>query len=128
MDNKNEYFNNLKGQTRDKAVIEYRKILIQNELGSSIDCRPVNEKIIERWSMSGLEYIKKNAWRKKHKEYWRNDRTYVVAKNTKFEYDVFYISMRDFWMTGLVGFAEHSEALEHCANMIKHNNTKQLAS
>ena len=50
----------LKGVTRDVIAAQY-VALILSEYSSEI-CPVVNKLIIERWSISGLEYIKEKAW------------------------------------------------------------------
>lgn len=46
--------------TRADVVLTYRLALGSSQL---IDWRKVNEAIIARWSVSGLTWIKKRAWR-----------------------------------------------------------------
>lgn len=109
-----KYFDNLKSETRDKAIEKYRELLLEMEKGAKINFQPINEKIIARWSVSGLEYIKYNSFvRKAGKK-----RIWVTAKNTKFKFDAFLVSMSDFWATCRVGFDNYTDAKKHAEMLI----------
>lgn len=103
------YFDSLENETRDKCAEKYRALILLSESHQSIDWLSINNKIIARWSMSGLLYIKKKAFVRKT----ANGRTWITAKNRKLEYDVFMINMRDFWGTCRAGFSDYGEAKAH---------------
>ena len=58
--------------TRDNVALTYAFCL---DYGDKIDWKNMNMAIIERWSMSGLKYIKSKAWKlsKEKEELLRND-------------------------------------------------------
>lgn len=98
-----KYFDDLKKETRDKCAEKYRDLLLLSELGQRIDCEKVNRLIVSRWSHAGLSYIKENAW------FPKKDRTgtvWIVAKNNKFEYDVFRLRYKDFGQQVASGFQD----------------------
>ena len=49
--------------TRDKVVPAYRALIMICEHEEDWNAGSVNAAIIERWSKSGLEYIKREAWK-----------------------------------------------------------------
>jgi len=50
----------MKGTKRDIVAIAYAFALVSSE---EVDWPKVNKAIIERWSVSALEYIKTKAWK-----------------------------------------------------------------
>jgi len=55
---------NLDEMTRDQ-VVPYYQNLIEVAVGNNMDedIKNINAKIIKRWSLAALEYIKKKAWK-----------------------------------------------------------------
>jgi len=49
------------GMTRDSVALTYAFCIKQRE---QVDFPTINRAIIERWSMSALEHIKRRAWAK----------------------------------------------------------------
>lgn len=109
-----DYFNNLQKETRDKCADKYRELLLLSELGNTVDWEYINKFIIDRWSISGLTYIKNKAWMPPRKN---NKRIYVTAKNMQLEWGVFLISINDFWSTFRVGFSDYESAMAHVENI-----------
>ena len=95
---------------------KYRALILLSEANQAIDWTSINKKIIDRWSMSGLTYIKGKAFVRKTK----NGRTWITAKNRKSEYDAFMVNMRDFWVTLRAGFSDYSEAKAHAEYLNLH--------
>lgn len=52
-----------KGSTRRDVALTYRMALCSPERRSSIDWAKVNGAIIDRWSPSALQWIKREAWK-----------------------------------------------------------------
>lgn len=53
--------------TRDAVAVTYAFMLWQRQ-GHDYDWRRVNRAIMERWSLSALEYIKGKAWKRCHEK------------------------------------------------------------
>ena len=52
---------------RDDVVPAYAAAIVADLIPPALDWRAVNIAIIGRWSHSGLDYIKKGAWRIKRR-------------------------------------------------------------
>jgi hypothetical protein len=51
------------GATQVSVAEKYRlAILAERDQGAGIEWRPINEAIVERWGVRGLEHIKETAW------------------------------------------------------------------
>lgn len=104
------YFEDLNKQTRVQCAEKYRELLLLSETGEKVDWEALNMKIRERWSISGLQYVKEKAWIRKT----ANGRTtWITAWNRHRELKVYMIGMRDFWASGRVGFSEYQDAINH---------------
>ncbi len=106
------YFNDLKQQTRDMCAEKYRELSLFKEAHYPINWTSINQKIIERWSLSALDYIKRRAFVRKH-NWGLSKRVWITAKNKQLEYDIFRVSVSRFWESGRVGFETSEEAREH---------------
>ena len=103
------YWNNLEKETRDKAALQYRALLLREEKGEGIPFPLINEAIITRWSMSALDYIQARAWKGGAK-----GETIWITRMAGTAMYVEEIEMKMFWAHGRVGFQNIQEAIKHC--------------
>ena len=112
-----KYFESLENQTRDKCAEKYRELRLLNEHHVTVDWKYINGKILQKWSSSGLEYIKKHSILRKS----GNGRVWVTAVNGKtMKYDAFIISVKDFYDCMRVGFSSRDEAMRHADSLYNH--------
>lgn len=55
---------------RNDIARVYRNAICYN---APVDFKAINAAIIDRWSLSALEYIKNRAWTKEMHQAWRNN-------------------------------------------------------
>lgn len=49
--------------TRKDVATTYGMAIVSHKYGETVDWAAVNKAIVERWSVSALEFIKRRAWK-----------------------------------------------------------------